>query len=344
MDGRGEILILRHGPGRGRDVETLEPALARLAGAKPHLLSAIRFHETGSSAAPALDGVRAVFFWLADPLRERYPACFEEAQEIALRARARGIRLVNPPETLSHTIKSEQAARWVEAGIPTPRHVTFADRAELESKLPEFDRGGLLKADLLHAQRGMWAFASGAEALRSLDQRKIVYPGAIAEFVDTRAGFGATRPGSVWSRYFHKKRVLVLGDVVSPRSVLFSENPIVGLKTCTFRPPEGWRRVGYSLHPTVRACIRADRAWWETGGEHHDVMRQAAKALGLDICGIDYASTADGGVVLWEANPFFKLPLRRSYFLPRQRGFEPRYRGFVRELGDFLEGLLATPA
>ena len=344
MAREAEILILRHGPGRGRDVETLEPALSRLARSKPHLLSAIRFHETGNPAAPALDGVRAVFFWLADPLRERYPACFEEAQEIALRARAQGIRLVNPPEALSHTIKSEQAVRWAEAGIPTPRHVAFADRAELEAKLAEFDGGVLLKADLLHAQRGMWAFASGAEARRSLDQRKIVYPGAIAEFVDTRAGFRATQPDSVWSRYFHKKRVLVLGDLVSPRSVLFSANPIVGLKTCTFAPPPGWGRLGYSLHPTVRACVRADRGWWQTGGEHHDLMRQAAKALGLEVCGIDYASTADGGVVLWEANPFFRLPLRRSYFLPRRRGFELRYRGFARDLGDFLEGLLAAPA
>ncbi len=342
MADRREILIVRHGPGRGREVATLEPALERMAGIRPHLLSAIRFHPTGSGAKPALDGVRAVFFWLADPLRERYPDCFEEAQELALRARARGIRLVNPPEALSHTIKSEQARRWAEAGIPTPRHVAFADRAELEAKLAEFDGGGLLKSDLLHSQRGMWVFASGAEARRNLDQRKIVYPGAIAEFVDTRAGFGATQPDSVWSHFYHKKRVLVLGDLVSPRSVLFSAQPIVGLKTCTFRPPTGWRRVGYSLRGEVQACIRADREWWQAGGEHHDVMRQAAKALGLDVCGIDYASTADGGVVLWEANPFFFLPLRRSYFLPLQRRFEPRYRGFFRDLGDFLEGLLAA--
>ena len=339
MPDGGEVLIVRHGPGRGREVVTLEPALRRLAEAKPALARAIRFHETGSPAKPDLEGVRAIFFWLADPLRERYPECFQDAQEIALRAWALGIRLANPPEALSHTIKSEQARRWADAGIPTPRHVAFADRAELEAKLAEFDGPVLLKAELLHAQRGMWVFASAHEARRSLDQRKIAYPGAIADFVDTRAGFRTTLPDSLWSRFYHKKRVLVLGDLVSPRSMLFSGNPIVSLKTCTFRPPEGWRRVGFSLRPAVQACIRADREWWRTGGEHHDVMQRAARALALDVCGIDYASTADGGVVLWEANPFFYLPIRRSYYLPFQRGFEPRYRGFVRDLGDFLEAL-----
>lgn len=340
MRDRGAILIVRHGPGRGREVVTLEPALERLAETKPQLPGAIRFHDTGSEARPDLAGVRAVFFWLADPLRERYPDCFAEAEEIALRARTRGLRLANPPEALSHTIKSEQARRWAEAGIPTPRHVSFADREELEAKLAGFDGPVVLKSELLHAQRGMWVFGSASEARRSIDDRKIAYPGAIAEFVDTRAGFGALQPASVWSRFYHKKRVLVLGDRVSPRSALFSRQPIVSLKTCTFRPPAGWRRAGYSLRPAVRACIRADREWWQTGGEHHDMMRHAAKALGLDVCGIDYASTADGGVMLWEANPFFYLPLRRSYFLPWQRGFERRYRGFIRDLGDFLEGLL----
>jgi hypothetical protein len=339
MPDRGDLLIVRHGPGLGREVVTLEPALRRLAEAKPRLAGAIRFHETGSRAKPDLEGVRAVFFWLADPLRERYPECFEEAQEIALRARARSIRLANPPEALSHTIKSEQARLWMEAGIPTPRHVGYADRAELEAELAKFAGPVLLKAELLHAQRGMWVFPSAREARLALDERRIAYPGAIAEFVDTRAGFDAALPGSVWSRFYHKKRVLVLGDLVSPRSVFFSERPIVSLKTCNFRPPTGWRRIGYGLRGQVRACIRADREWWASGGEHHDVMRRAAKALGLEVCGIDYASTADGGVVLWEANPFFYLPLRRSYFLPRLRGFERRYRGFVRDLGAFLEAL-----
>jgi hypothetical protein len=339
--GERPILVVRHGAGRGRSVKTLEEALERLAGARPAVAAAVRFHDTGSAAPPSLDGVRAVLFWLGDPLRERYPACFEEAQEVARQAQARGIRLVNPPEALSQTIKSRQAELWAKAGIPTPNHVPFADRDELQAKLAIFDGPILVKADQLHSQRGMWAFASGRAAIEGLDWSRIAYPGAIADLVDTREGFRRTRPHTVWGRFYHKKRCLVLGDAVSPRSVLFSTNPIVGLKTCTFRPPAGWRRFGYSLRADVRACIRADRAWWRSGGEAHDVMRRAARALDLDLCAIDYASTAAGGVVLWEANPFFDLPLRSHYFLPRSRGFEARYRGFFRVLGDYLEGLAA---
>ena len=91
-------------------------------------------HETGEPA-PALDGVAAVVFLLADSLREHFPACFAEACSIAEEARAGGIRLVNPPEALSNTIKSTQSRIWREHGVPTPALERFETHAELVASL-----------------------------------------------------------------------------------------------------------------------------------------------------------------------------------------------------------------
>ena len=78
---QGELWIVCHGPGRGR----LRGRAQRLVemstrdqpwGPRP------RIHETGSPP-PDVSRARAVVFWMADPLREFYPDCFEEASAIA---------------------------------------------------------------------------------------------------------------------------------------------------------------------------------------------------------------------------------------------------------------------
>src|SRR5512146_2158218 len=96
--GDGVVLLVRHGPGRGRLDNYGNGWLKRLARTGPDLRRRIRIHETGSGDSPSLDDVAAVVFLLADPVRELYPACYAEASAIAAAATARGIRLVNPPD------------------------------------------------------------------------------------------------------------------------------------------------------------------------------------------------------------------------------------------------------
>jgi hypothetical protein len=69
-------------------------------------------------------------------------------------------------------------------------------------------------------------------------------------------------------------------------------------------------------------------------------MRAACRALGVDTAAIDYATFADGRVVLWEANPYFFLFSVGNYILPRERRFEERYQAFYDALRRFLECLL----
>jgi hypothetical protein len=338
------LLIVRHGPGRGRLPGYLAPALKRLAELDPAKLVGVRFHETGSSAAPDLSDVAAVFFWLADPLREMYPDCFAEAAEIEARARAAGLRLVNPPSSLSNSIKSVQARLWIDAGIPTPPCVPVENREQLEAAANGTGFPVLLKSDRLHAQERM-VFCASAAALRAYPDVSLPLPGVVSPFIDTRAGWADRRPGTPWAAAHHKKRLIVFGDVLQARNVFFSDGPIVGLSTSSiwrFRPRDGRpSRPGlFGLRRRERAELAIDLAYFRTGEcDAPDVMRRAARVLGFGFAAIDYSVFADGRVCLWEANPYHYVPGPRSYVLPEQRHFQERYDAFCRALGALFTRL-----
>lgn len=304
----------------------------------------MKFHETGSGVAPDLSEVAAVFFWLADPLREMYPACFAEASAIEAEAVARGLQLVNPPSSLSNSIKSVQARLWREAGIPTPRCVPFADRAGLEAAALEIGFPLLLKSDALHAQERMF-FCESAAALRALPDASVPIPGVASEFVDTRVGWAEERPGTAWSRAYHKKRLIVFGDEVQARNVFFSEGPIVGLATSSiwrYRPRDGRpSRPGFfGLRRREREEVAIDLAYFrEAACDAPDVMLRAVRALGFGFAALDYSVFADGRVCVWEANPYHYVPGPRAYVLPEQRRFQERYDAFCGALGAFFERL-----
>jgi hypothetical protein len=338
------LLIVRHGRKRGRLRGYLDPALARVVELAPALARELRFHETGN-AAPDLAGVRAIVFWLADPLREAYPACYAEASALERRARERGIACVNPPDALSNSIKSVQARLWQAAGIPTPASLPFASRAELEQKLDGIRFPVLLKGDRIHSQDSMRLCAS-MEELRALPDAELVLPGLAMEFVDTREGYERSDPESVWGRYYHKKRLIVFGDAIQTRHVFFSPSPIVGRKSSILWP---WRRRdGRRSEPDPgalgkweRLAIDADYAYFRGACEAPELMLRAVRALGFDFAGIDYSTCADGRVVLWEANPYQYIPGPDEYMLPVERRFEERYAALCGALADFFSRLLA---
>jgi hypothetical protein len=337
------LLIVRHGPGRGRLPGYLDEALGRLDAA---VRRALVLHATGAAAPPDLAGVRAVVFWLADPLRELYPECFAEASAIETRARERGIALANPPCVLSNSIKSVQARLWRDAGIPTPACACFGDRAELEALLEHGAFPVLLKGDRLHAQQRM-LFCRSREEVLALPDASISYPGVLTPFVDARAGWAARKPRSIWARFHHKKRLVVFGDRIQLRHVFFSEQPIVGLASSNLapyrargnwpgRPVPAWLR----MPKWERAAIRAERRYFGGRCEAPELMRRAARALGFDNVAIDYASLADGGVMLWEANPYQYVPGSAEAMLPKLRRFEARYAAFCRALSRYFAELL----
>jgi hypothetical protein len=337
------VLVVRHGAGRGRLPDYVGPVLGRLAELDPELHRALRFHETGM-APPDLSGARAVVFWLGDPLRELYPGCFADASAIESQARARGLRVVNPPSALSNSIKSVQAKLWLDAGIPASPCVPFRDRAELDGALAGLAFPVLLKGDRMHSQDHMH-FCRSAEEVRALSDAALPLPGIATPFVDTREGWATKRPGSIWARYYHKKRVMIFGDAIQARHVFFSENPIVGLTSSLGRHGRKSRRRHlvriFGPRGDQRAMLEEDYAFFRSDGEAAELMLRAARALGFGYAALDYATFADGRVMLWEANPYPAIPGPGNYTLPKERRFEERFDALCRGYGGFFARLLA---
>jgi hypothetical protein len=313
-----------------------------MARRRPALFAQTRVHETGQPL-PRLDGVRAVIFWLADPLQELYPEEYAEAAEIARHAGANGARIINPPDALSNTIKSVQARLWQRAGVPCAPCEAFRNRAELEAVIARTTFPAIVRTDLHHAQEQTYVCATADQALKVPSEGRL-YPGVVLSFIDTRAGYEATRPGTIWARSFHKKRSFIFGDVVMPNHTLFSDSPVVGLNRSVFRRYKGNRAI---LGPLAhlrrwhRDALDVDRAFAEAAPEHRELFVRANRALGLDFGAVDYSTLADGSVVLWEINPYFSMPVGDKGFLAGPRRLAARNRRNYDAMETYLEGLTA---
>jgi hypothetical protein len=301
----------------------------------------IQIHETGTGAVD-LTGVAAVVFWLADPVRELYPECFAEAANIAQDARARGIRIVNAPEALSNTIKSVQAQLWAQAGLPCAPATPFHSARQLQAIVQDATFPIIVRPDLLHAQQATFY----CESPRDVDIAVFsegVLPGVVIQFIDTRSKAADGRTGTIWTRFYHKKRALVFGDEVVPNHLFFSCHPICGLKNSTFGryagPGNRWAWLARLL-PTDRATLAADNRFWQSPPEHVETLRMAVRALGLDFAAVDYSTFADGRPILWEANPYYDLTDPVQGVMPRERRLEARIGGFHRAMARFLGRLL----
>lgn len=353
------ILLVRHGAGRGRIPGYWDEALEHLARHHPRLWRRVRLHRTGEPL-PALDDVGAAVFWLGDPLEELYPRCFEEASEIDSRVP----RVVNPPDALSNTIKSRQASLWRDAGLPTPPSRRFRTRAELREILDRIRYPVLLRPDREHSASRLHLCRSREEALSVPDDR-LTYPGTATRFVDVRRGYSSTLPQTLWARFHHKKRAFVFGETVVPGHLFFSSDPFVRAAGSTLEVhsdardlvrgllddvPRWDRRLGLSrrllrlvpIGRTARRSVRREVHFTTSAPERPDLMRKAARVLGLEFVALDYAVRADGRVVLWEANPYPSLTRWERGILPTRRRLRDRNGRLFEALAGFL-GRLVGP-
>lgn len=353
----GSILLVRHGEGRGRIPDYGRETLRYISRYRPELSRRLRLHHTGD-ALPSLRGVRAVVFWLADPLEERYPECFAEASEIADRA----ARVVNPPEALSNSIKSRQAKLWREAGLPTPRSVAFGSREELEARLPDLPYPVVVRPDLLHTESRMHVCRDPDE-VRALGDEQLVYPGTATRFVDVRAGYRTHLSHTLWADFYHKKRAFVVGGRVIPRHLFFSSRPFVRPGSSTWAAydsiqgvlldrvrdvPRWERRLKLAartqrllpLTRHARRSLRRELAFTESAPERPELFREAARVLGLGFLALDYSVRADGEVVLWEANPYPDATAWWKGLLPGRRRLRGRSERRHSAIAGFFEDLL----
>jgi hypothetical protein len=336
------VLLVRHGPGRGRLDNYGDGWLKRLARVRPDIRRRVAIHETGSGKRPQLDRVVSVVFLLADPVRERYPACYAEASAIAREAEARGARLINDPDALSNTIKSVQSRLWTQAGVPCAPSQRFESREELERLANVATLPLIVRGDLLHAQQSTFVCRSREEA-RALPLDRIAYPGLLDRFIDSRESYLAEAPQSVFARYYHRCRTYVFGRHVIPGAIYFAADPIVGSGTATWARYTGNGRFAEPLvwvRSDDRQVVAADVAFASSPPLQPELMRRAANVLGLEFAALDHAVLADGSVVFWEANPHFYTAALRDTPLPFARRIQSRTQRIFDAIGMFLAELL----
>lgn len=340
MAASGDVLIVRHGPGRGRDLLILPQIEEHMAATRPWLRSRIRVHATGSPP-PSLDGIVAILFLLGDPLKENYPDCFAEAVTIANEGRARGAKLLNPPENLSNSVKSRQAELWQRAGIPCANARAIRSATDLEPAMAALGLPMILRSDDQHVQFGVRI----CTRIKHVDEAKLTlaFPAVALQLIDVRKRWREAAPDSVMARYYHKKRSMVYGDTVINNHVFFSRSPIVGQSSCTFMADR--RRLRKLLRvigigrARWRDTLAADYEYFHAPPEAVETMRRAVAALGLHMAAIDYASLPGGEVVLWEANPYVHLPPWHHAVLAEERHIRERTGRQIEVVTGWLERL-----
>jgi hypothetical protein len=339
MGRQGDILIVVHGPGRGRTVPTGDVFMKRIQATDPALAARIRLHETGS-AAPDLSGLDLVMFWLGDPLREKYPACFMEAMDITRAARAAGIRILNSPEALSNTTKTRQSAIWHKARVPSARARVVNKPSNLAEICKSLGGTCIIRSDEEHAQRDVTIVRKEADVRRAA--WKCTFPVAVIQLFDIRGEYRAAKakPSSLFSRYHHKARAFVFGDAVMPSHLFFSPDLVVGLSnSLLMREARPRRRMAHQLgynRKLLDDMIREDQAYFDSDPLYARTLVQGVRALGLDFAAVDYSIRPDGSVILWEANPYFYLPRGEDSVLSAERNAVERVNKSLDWMADQL--------
>lgn len=352
MKNDGYLLVVRHGEGRGRIPSYGKSILDSLRAADPDLSSRLRIHHTGGGGWDHT-GVRAVVFWLADPLRH-YPECLAEAKLIADWAQGQGLPVANPPDALADFGKSKQRTSWREAGLPTPRGATYRTPLEYERLTASLAWPVLVRSDHQHGV-GAHYCESPAEA-RALIGNGVPYPGVAAECVDVRRAWRRSRPMSVWARYHHRRRVYVVGDEVIPGTLYFSSQRMVARPSSTLqdyrdRATYIRKRTRPGKHRALRLalarwgtshanCLRAERTFLASPADSPAVMVRAARLLGIEFSAIDYALFPDGTPILWELNPYPFIPAPRQTPFSDLRGIPQALERLHAAVGRFFRALL----
>jgi hypothetical protein len=163
-----------------------------------------------------------------------------------------------------------------EAGVLTPRMALVTDRREFEASLLGLRLPLFIRDDWGHT-RNQFRVDAPADLPR-IPWGEFARPVAI-EIVDVRD----PRDG------LHRKyRYVAAGDLGVSHHVQTSEDWITRGENRVITPETRDEELAYITQPDP----------------HHELLQRARRALGLDLVAFDYGHTADGRMIVWEANPF----------------------------------------
>ncbi len=345
------ILVVRHGSQSGRIPRYCDHVVRWLRAERPHLGNQIRIHETGSGPADLSD-VQAVFFWLGDPLEILYPECFSESLGIETEADRWSLRVLNRPSVLARYGKFFHYRRLAAAGIDTPAVRRIGSAGDLQEAAQELGLPLLIRGDYSFGQKGT-RIISNERQLASTDMELLPADPVASHLLDVRDRERSIGRDRVWSRYYHRKRVILVGGECAPYSLMFSRVPVVGQHVSEYERVYRWRRrlrpYGRPGKQAVSAVQRViglqsmlscEKEFLDRPAEDPDLFRRASAALGLEYLAFDYATVPGEGTVIWEANPYPFLPAAGNTLLHhtrnQARNTERIYHAFASTFSDLL--------
>lgn len=179
-------------------------------------------------------------------------------------------------------------SRWKEVGIPCANYQFIECAEDIKLQFPL-----ILRRDGQHRGRNLFLANNLDEAHKIIERNRKAYlnvprtdkkvrPLDLAiEFIDVKASDG----------YYHKRRAIVIGDELI------------------------WREAAISTHWLVNEehliqneyTRKINRQYIEEGDPNPDLILSASKALGSDMCALDYTLLDDGRYFFWEGNRHFQM-------------------------------------
>jgi hypothetical protein len=231
----------------------------------------------------------AVVFLAQDPLGPLYPEVYRYALELERACDDAGVPLLGRPEPLSRTCKSRQLRLLRRAGLFAPRAVRLSHwRDALAGDRIAFPL--VLRYDCGHASADegfAGPFRSPEELLAARLPERDAWPPrrglaglAAVEYVEARKIDG----------FYWRYKSFVFGDSVVP---------------CVISIVRDWYRH-HTLEPE-KARYRGEVERFlhgEADLRERDLCLAAARATGFEIASVDYSYLPDGGLVVFESNPY----------------------------------------
>ncbi len=225
---------------------------------------------------PPLNNVSLLIPWFQDPLRERDPELFACVRNIEDKLIQQNRTVINPVSSLSLAIKSSALKLLSDQRLRTAQVVSISDPHRFHPEASGLRFPFIIRDDIGHGNE-MFLVRTPAE-LNNIAWGELNLPIAL-EFINTLSPDG----------YYRKYRMMVIGDTCLPRHLLISKIWNIRLKQ---RITDAW-------------ALKEERQFVE--GPHEGVSQlliEARRILGFDVVAFDLGIDHQGGIVIWEPNPF----------------------------------------
>ncbi|MBU3677127.1 MAG: hypothetical protein FGM54_08125 [Chitinophagaceae bacterium] len=256
---------------------------------------------------------KVIAFFYHDPLAELYPEQYAYAKKLEAFCQQHQIRLINRPEPLSLSNKSSQLNLLSQHGFKVAKTYAIESMDDIK-RIPPNDFPIFIRYDVGHDSQGghiQGPYTSSEEA-EGLCNLAIFAPGqrlktpVALQWIDTISNDGLYRKYRV---YATPKQVLKAFIAISPDWYVHWDNTLQN-----------------------DMMFKEDQAYIESAVSRaeYELFTRVVQVLDLDFCGIDYAFTSSGQIVVWEVNPH-----------PSLDGTEEPIRSrFTQLLVDYYTGIM----